>query len=136
GTYVGSGQTGYVDDDSGADDINVAGGNSSEFLTRTDEGRLVYVTPMSVYGSSQSVTAVAMTYADEIRGGGVLPETVIYRFDEALPSPGDADQVIRAEFGDLPWAAGLSVMEVTPVASGRMVATLGQTTVATWKAEI
>lgn len=136
GTYTGPGQVDYAGDDSAAGDVNVEGGNASEFLTTTADGRLVYVTPLSVYGSSQSVTAVAITYADEIRGKGTQPTTVIHRFSDALPSPGDADQVIRAEFGDLPWAAGLSVMEVAPLANGRMIATLGQTTVATWTAEI
>lgn len=118
--YVPAGRVAAGEEDKA--DVNT--GNGREFMLATTDGALRYVTPLSVVGSDPSTAAVAVAEADRFTPGQ-LPTVVIHELDKAMPSSAEVDQQVRAQFPEMGWAAGLRVMEVTPLSATAQVATLG-----------
>ncbi len=135
GTYVAAGDVSPTNGETAEDDDDPNIGNVGNFVMKTTDGRVVFVTPLTTYGTSASLTAVAVMDAGHVKNR-VMPNVTIYELEQAMPAASEVDQRIRAGFGELGWAAGMRVMEVTPTGETTQIATLGLDMDASYVAEI
>lgn len=131
--------TDALQDTSSAGDVAVADPNAenvSEFVLVREDGRLVYVTPMTPFGASTNVTAYLEVMADEVTSGDPAQATV-YRLETAEAATQRIAQRVASLYdADINWASANEadvsevgnasrIFEITPTNPGQVVATIG-----------
>lgn len=111
-------------DDTHADGADPNGENRSEFVLSTTDGHTVFVTPLTRKGASTGISAIGVATATS---GNDPADLTIYTYPDGTTRKSNSAAVdqIRAQFGDLPWASGLQVFEITPVTPQEWVASIG-----------
>lgn len=106
--------------------------------TTTDDDcknpRVVYVTPLTPYGTGRNVTAYLEVEADIVKAGQ-LPKATLYRLPEPQAATGTIAQTIASLYdADLAWATDNNgggadnharLFELTPTGPDALVATIG-----------
>lgn len=112
-------------------------GNDETLLARSD-GRLVYVTALTRYGSGQLVTTFIEVEADAWNRGSApkatrytltVPYTSLDAIEHNIATLYDSDLSING-------ADGYKIFEITPSDTGRMAATIGKGTTTNYRVEI
>lgn len=102
-------------------------GNASEFVLRTDSGRLVMVTPLTRWGQGRNVVAYLSVPVDEVKAGHI-PAATLYKVKPQVAYSRIA-QVITATYAKALGYTGedsaRKIYEITPSAPGQAVATIG-----------
>ena len=99
--------------------------NNAEFTLKTEDGRLVYSTPMTPLGASDNTIGFIEFYADEVTRGE-LPEVRFHRLPkgESEVGPRAAQERIGTLYdADIDWQSS-KLTEITPTAVGQYVTTV------------
>jgi hypothetical protein len=112
-------------------------GNSTEFVLRREDGRLVMVTPLTPYGNSRNVVAYLEVIVDEL-AGIKTPTAVLYNVAAEASGLSIAQAVTAAYTADIAWTSEVTepeaqksasrIFEITPAGAGEVVATIGNAT--------
>lgn len=117
-----TGIAGYTD--TSADENDPNGENRAEFVLREqDHADALFVTPLTKLGGSTAIAALSVAYPSGPLGASMT----VYEFGAGQVREANstvADR-IKADFGDLAWASGLQVFEITPVSTDEWVASIG-----------
>jgi hypothetical protein len=110
--------------------------NPSEFVLVREDGRVVYVTPLTPYGTSQTVVAYLEVFADEV-SAGQAPAATLYRMPSgsaAASYPLIAQRVTSLYDADVEWmdtnddtdaSNRARIYEITPAQPGQVTLTIG-----------
>lgn len=118
--------------DTSADELDPNADNRSEFVlaTTSNPDQAVFVTPLTRRGGSTAIAALGVVGPDQrqhVTAADNMPHLTVYLYgpgDERQANSTTADR-IKADFGDLAWASGLQVFEITPVSTNEWVASIG-----------
>lgn len=130
-----------LEDTSSVAGINGAGdpnyGNSTEFVLRRADGRLVMVSALTPYGNSRNVVAYLEVVVDELESEQV-PAATLYSVRAEASGLSIAQAVTAAYTADISWTSEVTdasaqkaasrIYEITPGAKGEVVATIGNAT--------
>lgn len=105
-----------------AGEVNSA--NSAEFVLGGKDGKMYYVTPLSLQGNSTGIAAVSVMNADSEKYGERSMLTV-YTTAPTWVSVEAVESRIKADYQDIPNWQTIAVQEVVPVGGNRWIATLG-----------
>lgn len=128
---------GYETTSKDSEDTN--GENNTEFTLVTTGGEMMYVTPLTPRGSSQSITAVSEIPAQQSEHGR---EEIRINTSTDLPATSTIMTNIKESSVDgdnawtTRWASGMSVYEVLPGKDGKWIASIGQGQAVSYRAEI
>lgn len=128
------GTVGFGDTSNDPKDPNAE--NRSEFLLKESGGETMYVSPLTNRGSGSGITALAVVSAT---ASDQVPTMRILKFspEQQRQSNSAAVDRIKMAFGDLPWASGLQVFELSPLQSdGVWVASIGLRQNVLYRAEL
>lgn len=131
-------RAGYDTTDKDANDSNQ--GNTTEFSLVGADGKIYYVTPLTVRGSSQSIVALMVVPAQQ----DGTEESNRFRIETNmnLNSTSSIEDSIRSASvaGDLEWttrwSAGMKVYEMVPAKDGHWVASIGLGQEVNYRADI
>lgn len=131
-------RSGYDTTDKDAEDSNQ--GNTTEFSLVGTDGKIYYVTPLTVRGSSQSIVAVMVVPAQQTGTDADLSFRIETNVN--LNSTSSIENSIRSASvaGDLEWttrwSAGMKVYEMVPAKDGHWVASIGLGQEVNYRADI
>ncbi|PWG66775.1 hypothetical protein DF196_02410 [Bifidobacterium callitrichidarum] len=129
------GRSGWQDTSNDPKDPN--GENRAEFSLETKTNVGEYITPLTVRGSSSSITAVGSIDSGMNRVGELAPYTV-HRFPDGVSRQANSAVVATITGSILNGykAQGLTVFEIVPGHDGKWVATIGKSQSILYKADI
>ena len=126
--------TSSIDGAGGPGDPNA--GNSTEFVLKRSDGRIVMVSPLTPYGNSRNVVAYLEVVVDELNGTKI-PAAKLYRVTPEASGLALAQAVV-AYTADIAWTSEVTeesaqqsasrIFEITPAGQGEVVATIGNAT--------
>ena len=127
--------TSSIDGAGSAGDPNA--GNSTEFVLKRSDGRMVMVTPLTPYGNSRNVVAYLEVVVDELNGTKI-PAAKLYKVTPEASNLAIAQAVTAAYTADIAWTSEVTeesaqqsasrIFEITPAGQGEVVATIGNAT--------
>ena len=127
--------TSSIDGAGSAGDPNA--GNSTEFVLKRSDGRIVMVTPLTPYGNSRNVVAYLEVVVDELNGTKI-PAAKLYNVTPEASGLAIAQAVTAAYTADIAWTSEVTevsaqqsasrIFEITPAGQGEVVATIGNAT--------
>lgn len=133
GSKYGYDLTDLDEEDSNAD-------NPAEFTLVSPQGAdLSYVSPLTPRGSSQSITALSVIPAQQVRAER---EPVVVNVSTDLPATSTLETAIKESSvaGDnswtTRWSAGMRVYEILPARDGHWAASIGQGQAVSYRADI